>query len=54
MSSKSIYLSFQWIDFRQDSEDENPLEFREALPQGGEEVVEQVGLCAHVLPVFLF
>ena len=42
---------FEWINFRQDSEDENPLE---ALPLGGKEVAEQVGLCAHVLPVFLY
>ena len=40
--------------FVKDSEDERPLEVLLALPLGGKEVAEQVGLCAHVLPVFLY
>ena len=44
----------EWIDFRQDSEEKKPLEVPEALPLGGKEVAEQVGLCAHLLPVFLY
>ena len=41
-------VSFQWMDFFQDSEDEDPHQVSEDLPQVGENVAEQVGMHTQV------